>query len=173
MKTGEKDEHDRKEFIGPFVFDDASAPLNPTCAYRLQRTCTCGSCGGGIWERWGMYDHRRIWNPMDILHLPNTNKDPVRKPSFSQYEQAMDRTYGGGKKIDIRNKTGALTFQNGRAGIVLGISPDVFVVIFTQHIIVPVLAFRSKFAIREIEQCAGWWSVWRKIESKVAYRPGK
>lgn len=100
------------------------------------------------------------------IKIPSEN---LPFPYATQYERAQVEE----EKIDIRNKTGALTFQNGRAGIVLGISPDVFVVIFTQHIIVPVLAFRSKFAIREIEQCAGWWSVWRKIESKVAYRPGK
>lgn len=38
-------------------------------------------------------------------------------------------------------RTGALTFQNRRAGVIPGIGPDVFVVIFTQHIVVPVLAF--------------------------------
>ena len=171
MKMGEKDGHDRKEFIRPSRSTMCLPTLNPTCAYPLQRrTCTCGSRGGGIWGRWGTRDHRRIWNPTDIPHLPNTNKDSIRKPSFSQHEQAKDRTRG--EKIDVRNKTGALTFQNGRARVVLGISPDVFVVIFTQHIIVPILALRSKFAIREIEHCAGWWSVWRD-RIRVAYRPSK
>lgn len=59
----------------------------------------------------------------------------------------------------MKDATGALTFQNRRAGVILGVGPDVFVVVFTQHIIVRVLTFRSKFAICEIEQCAGRWSI--------------
>jgi len=32
------------------------------------------------------------------------------------------------------------TLQNRRARVILGVDPDAFVVVFTQHIIVPVLA---------------------------------
>ena len=46
------------------------------------------------------------------------------------------------EKIDTgKKKTGALTLHNRGTRVALGVSPDCFVVIFTQHIIVPVLAF--------------------------------
>jgi len=78
---------------------------------------------------------------MDILHLPNTNKDPISKSSFRTCNpiRASEGQYMWRKKIDICNKAKALTLQNRRAGVVLGVGPDVFVVIFAQHIIVPVL----------------------------------
>ena len=46
------------------------------------------------------------------------------------------------EKIDSgKKKTGALTLHNRGARVALGVNPDCFVVILTQHIIVPVLAF--------------------------------
>jgi len=48
------------------------------------------------------------------------------------------------EKIDTgkrEKKKGALTLHNRGARVALGVGPDCFVVIFTQHIIVPVLAF--------------------------------
>ena len=65
---------------------------------------------------------------------------------------------GGGEK---KQGLSPLTLHNRRARVVLGVNPDCFVVTFTQQIVVPVLAFRPKFAICEIEQRAGWWSVWK------------
>ena len=97
---------------------------------------------------------------MDILHLPNTTKISSANLPFLAVTQIVRATARNEEEnIVIFNKTGALTFQDHCARVVLGIDPDVLVVIFTQQIIVPVLAFGSKFAIFQIEQSAGWWSV--------------
>ena len=71
------------------------------------------------------------------------------------------------QETSCRKKTRALTFHNRRARVVLGVNPDRFVVIFTQHIVVPILAFRPKFAICKIEQRAGGWVVWRRDASRT------
>ena len=85
--------------------------------------------------------------------FPYQTQDPISTSSGRrQAQEAFTR-----KKQ--KQKTGALTFHNRRARVVLGVSPDRFVVIFTQHIVVAILAFRPKFAICEIEQRAGGWSV--------------
>ena len=119
--------------------------------------------------RSGIHDHRRIWFPTDILHLPNTTKIPSVNPPFlavTPIAPAMARNEE--EKIVVCNKTGALTLQDRCARVALGVDPDGLVVIFTQQIIVPVLAFGSKFAICQIEQSAGWWSVWRPNPIKPA-----
>ena len=71
-------------------------------------------------------------------------KGPISKTSFFPYT----RSNMGGcnrrkrKKIDIRKKkTGGLTLHNRSARVALCVNPDRFEVFFTQHIVVPVLAF--------------------------------
>ena len=61
---------------------------------------------------------------------------------FHTRSNTSKRTQAQEEKIDTgKKKTGALTLHNRGARVVLGVNPDCIVVIFTQHIIVPVLAF--------------------------------
>ena len=76
----------------------------------------------GIWELWGTRDRTRTWNPTDIPLLPNTNKIPSANLPFLDVEQQNE---GKDRRLLRRRKKGrALTFQNCRARVVLGVTPD-------------------------------------------------
>ena len=76
----------------------------------------------GIWELWGTRDRTRTWNPTDIPLLPNTNEIPSANLPFLDVEQHERRQ--GQETFTKKKKGRALTFQNCRARVVLGVTPD-------------------------------------------------
>lgn len=72
-------------------------------------------------------------------------KGPISKTSFFpyaiQYRRMQPLQEEENRHSQKKKKTRALTLHNRGARVALCVNPDRFEVIFTQHIIVPVLAF--------------------------------
>ena len=97
----------------------------------------------------GAFGGERAHMAVDAFGTPWTffpYQDPISKLPFLpviQYEERMQAQEEEKNRHwqERKKKGGTLTLHNRGARVTLGVGPDCFVVIFTQHIIVPVLTF--------------------------------